>query len=154
MSGVIPRNLKKNDVYLKPFSWGPQTRHTHTHRHTHRHTHTHRHEMCCISPNNMCRDNRPTSAPGFGLMAVTFKMFVLSSTPSFTSALCWTALSNRGGFRLTPITVTMMVATAAKGRTNIYFWIDVDYVGLQALEQQKLDINLNVSSCDLLISLN
>ena len=43
MSGVIPRNLKKRHLYLKPFSW--QTRHTHTHTHTraHTHTHTHRH---------------------------------------------------------------------------------------------------------------
>ena len=44
MSGVIPRNLKqKRRLYLKPFSWYPQTRHTHrqTHTYTHAHTHTH-----------------------------------------------------------------------------------------------------------------
>ena len=36
MSGVIPINLKeKRRLYLKPFSRGPQTRHTHTDRHTH-----------------------------------------------------------------------------------------------------------------------
>ena len=41
MSGVIPRNLKKRQrLYLKPFSWRPQTRHTHTHTHTHRQTYT------------------------------------------------------------------------------------------------------------------
>ena len=79
MSGVIPRNLKqKRRFYLKPFSWGPQTWHTHTltHRHTHTHartharthahtharthTHTHTHDdsirrnaMRCISPKNI-----------------------------------------------------------------------------------------------------
>ena len=35
MSGVIPRNFeKKRRLYLKPFSWRPQTRHTHRHTHT------------------------------------------------------------------------------------------------------------------------
>ena len=43
MSGVIPRIVKKRRLYLKPFSWRPQTRHTHTHTHTQTHTHTHRH---------------------------------------------------------------------------------------------------------------
>ena len=57
MSGVIPRNLEKRRLYLKPFSWRPQTRNTHTRTHartqarthartrtrtrTHTHTHTH-----------------------------------------------------------------------------------------------------------------
>ena len=41
MSGVIPCNLrKKRYLYLKPFSWRPQTRHTHTHTHTDTHTQT------------------------------------------------------------------------------------------------------------------
>ena len=60
MSGVIPSNLKeKRRLYLKPFSWGPQTRYTHTDTHTHTHTHTHtrdhsirRNAMRCISPKN------------------------------------------------------------------------------------------------------
>ena len=31
MSGINPSNLKeKRRLYLKPFSYGPQTRHTHT----------------------------------------------------------------------------------------------------------------------------
>ena len=70
MFGVIPSNLKKRRLYLKPFSWGPQTRHTHTNRyiqtHTHIHaerdTHTHTHDdsirrnaMRCISPKNKLR---------------------------------------------------------------------------------------------------
>ena len=64
MSGVIPSNLEeKRRLYLTPFSWGTQTRHTHTHRHTHTqtdshtqtHTHTYddsirRNTMRCISP--------------------------------------------------------------------------------------------------------
>ena len=41
MSGVIPCNLKKRRLYLKPFSRGPHTRHTHTHTQTQTHTHTH-----------------------------------------------------------------------------------------------------------------
>ena len=46
MSGLIRLNFGKNDVYLKPFSCRPQTRHTHTQTHiqtdtTHTHTHTH-----------------------------------------------------------------------------------------------------------------
>ena len=42
MFGIIPSKLKeKRRLYLKPFSSGPQTRHTNTHRHTHTHTHTH-----------------------------------------------------------------------------------------------------------------
>ena len=58
MSGVIPSNLKqKRRLYLKPFSWGPQTRHTHTDRQTDTHTQTHddsirRTAMRCISPKN------------------------------------------------------------------------------------------------------
>ena len=58
MFGVIPRNLKKRRrLYLKLFSWGPQTRNTHTHTQIHRHTHTHddsirRNAMRCISPKN------------------------------------------------------------------------------------------------------
>ena len=60
MSGVISRNLKqKLRLYLNPFSWGPQTQHTHTHtdRETDRQTHTHddgirRNAMRCISPKN------------------------------------------------------------------------------------------------------
>ena len=55
MSGVIPRNFKKKHVYLKPFSWGPQTWQTHTDRHTHRDTHgdsIRRNAMRCISPKN------------------------------------------------------------------------------------------------------
>ena len=65
MSGVIPRNLKKRRLYLTPFSWRPQMRHTHTHTHTHTNTqtptdrksHTHddsirRNAMRCISPIN------------------------------------------------------------------------------------------------------
>ena len=44
MSGVIPRNLKKRSLYLKPFSWHPQTRHTHTDSQTHIHTQTHTHD--------------------------------------------------------------------------------------------------------------
>ena len=44
MSGVIPSNLKeKRRLYLKPFTRGPQTRHTDTHTHRHRHTHTNTH---------------------------------------------------------------------------------------------------------------
>ena len=35
MSGVIPCHLKKRRPHLKPFSWRPQTRHTHTWTHTH-----------------------------------------------------------------------------------------------------------------------
>ena len=65
MFGVIPHNLKKRRLYLKPFSWRPQTRHTHTHTHTHTHKHIHTHTythidthddsnrrnaMNCISP--------------------------------------------------------------------------------------------------------
>ena len=58
MFGVIPRNIKqKRRLYLKPFSRGSQTRHTHTHTltHTYRQTHTHddsikRNVMRCISP--------------------------------------------------------------------------------------------------------
>ena len=39
MFGVILSNLKeKRHLYLKRFSWGPQTRHTHTHTDTHTHT--------------------------------------------------------------------------------------------------------------------
>ena len=41
MSGIVPHNLKKNDVSIKPLSWRLQTRHTHTHRHMHTDTHTH-----------------------------------------------------------------------------------------------------------------
>ena len=63
MSGVIPSNIKKRRIYLKPFSWGPQTRHTHTptdtHTHTHTNTYTHTHDdsikrnsMRWISPKN------------------------------------------------------------------------------------------------------
>ena len=58
MSAVILSNLKeKRRLYFKPFSWGPQTRYTHTQTHTHRHTHTHddgirRNAMRCISPKN------------------------------------------------------------------------------------------------------
>ena len=57
MSCVIPRNLKKRRLYLKLFSWGPQTRHTHRDIQTHTHTHTHddsirRNTMRCISPKN------------------------------------------------------------------------------------------------------
>ena len=70
MSGVIPSNLKKRRLYLKPFSWGPQTRHTNTSRHTQTHTHTYtqrerethtrddsimRNAMRCISPKNKLR---------------------------------------------------------------------------------------------------
>ena len=61
--GVIPSNIiEKRRLYLKPFSWGPQTRHTHSHtdRQTDRHTHTHtqddsimRNAMRCISPKNI-----------------------------------------------------------------------------------------------------
>ena len=53
MSGVIPRNLKKRRIFLIPFSWRLQTRHTH--RHTQRHTHRHKHmsiaigEMQCVA---------------------------------------------------------------------------------------------------------
>ena len=43
MSGVIPHNLKKRRLYLKPFSWRPQTRHKHTDTHTDTHTHTQTH---------------------------------------------------------------------------------------------------------------
>ena len=33
MSGVIQRNFKeKRRLYLKPFAWRPQPRHTHTHK--------------------------------------------------------------------------------------------------------------------------
>ena len=58
MSGVISSNIKeKRRLCIKPFSWGPQTRHTHTHRQTDRHTHRHddsisRNSMRCISPKN------------------------------------------------------------------------------------------------------
>ena len=61
MFGVIPSNLKqKRRLYLKPFSWSPQTRHTYTDRQTDRHTHTHddsirRNAMRCISPKNWMR---------------------------------------------------------------------------------------------------
>ena len=42
MSSVIPSNLKhKWRLYLKPFSWGPQTRHTHTQTDTRTHARTH-----------------------------------------------------------------------------------------------------------------
>ena len=54
MSGFIMRNLKeKRRLYLKPFSWRPQTRHTHTDIHTQTHTHddsNRRNAMHCISP--------------------------------------------------------------------------------------------------------
>ena len=54
MSGVMPSNLKqKRCLYLKPFSWGPQTRHTQTDTHAHTHTHTHMMiasgEMQCVA---------------------------------------------------------------------------------------------------------
>ena len=40
MSGVNLSNLKeKRRLYLTPFSWGPQTRHTHTHTDTCTYTH-------------------------------------------------------------------------------------------------------------------
>ena len=67
MSGVIPRNVKKRRLYLKPFPGvnkrGIHTqtdRHTHTHTQTHTHTHTHddsirRKAMHCISPNKTIR---------------------------------------------------------------------------------------------------
>ena len=51
MSDVIPSNLKKRRLYLKPFSWGPQTRHTHTHTHTH-YDSIRRNAMRCISHKN------------------------------------------------------------------------------------------------------
>ena len=45
---VISSNLEKCwRLYLKPFSWGPQTRHTYTHTHRHTHTHTHTHMKKC-----------------------------------------------------------------------------------------------------------
>ena len=56
MSGVISSNLEQRwRLYLKPFFWGLQTRHTH--RQTDRHTHTHddsirRNAMRCISHKN------------------------------------------------------------------------------------------------------
>ena len=63
MYGVIPRNVEQR-LYVKPFSRGPQTRHTHidTQTHTHTltqtHTQTQRHDysirryaISCISPN-------------------------------------------------------------------------------------------------------
>ena len=59
MSGVIPSNVKeKRRLYLKPFSWGPQTRHTHTQTHRHTRAHTHddsirRNARRCISPKNV-----------------------------------------------------------------------------------------------------
>ena len=61
MSGVIPRNLEqKRRLYLKLFSWRPQTRHTHTDTHTHTHTSRDTHDdsirrnaMRCISAKNM-----------------------------------------------------------------------------------------------------
>ena len=45
MSGVIPRNLKKNDVSISNRFTGVHKRgiHTHTHRQTDTHTHTHTH---------------------------------------------------------------------------------------------------------------
>ena len=50
MSGIILNNLKEKwRLYLKPFSWGPQTRHTHTHRHD---DGIRRNAMRCISPKN------------------------------------------------------------------------------------------------------
>ena len=60
MPVVIPRKLKeKRRFYLKPFSWRPQTRHTHRHTHTHTHTYIYTHDdsirgnaMRCISPKN------------------------------------------------------------------------------------------------------
>ena len=62
MSGVISRNLKqKRRLYLKPFFWGSQTRHTNTQTDGHTHTHTHddsirRNAMRCISPKNYSID--------------------------------------------------------------------------------------------------
>ena len=54
MSGVIPHNLKKRRLYLKPFSGRPQTRHTQTDRHTHTHDDSiRRNAMRCISPKNV-----------------------------------------------------------------------------------------------------
>ena len=53
MSGVIPRNLKKRRLYLKPFSWRPQTQHTHRHTDTYTHVDSNRRNaMRCISPKN------------------------------------------------------------------------------------------------------
>ena len=48
---------EKQRLYIKPFSWRPQTRHTHTDRQTDTHTHTHddsnrRNAMRGISPKN------------------------------------------------------------------------------------------------------
>ena len=53
MSGVIPRNLKeKQRLYLKPFSWRSQTRHTHDDS-------IKRNAMRCMSPDK----HKPTPAP-------------------------------------------------------------------------------------------
>ena len=52
MSDVIPCNTKqKRRLYLKQFSWGPQTRHTHTQtdRHTHTRTTIAQGEMQCVA---------------------------------------------------------------------------------------------------------
>ena len=43
MSGIIPRNLKKNDVPISNHFPGVHKRSIHTHRQTHTHTHTHTH---------------------------------------------------------------------------------------------------------------
>ena len=54
MFGIIPSNLKeKRGLYLKPFSWGPQTRHTHRQTDTQTHDDSiRRNAMRCISPKN------------------------------------------------------------------------------------------------------
>ena len=57
MAGVISSNLnQKRRLHLKPFSWGPQTRHTHSDTQTQTHTHDdsiRRNAMRCISFKNV-----------------------------------------------------------------------------------------------------
>ena len=54
MSGVIPRNLKKKQrLYLKPFFWRPQKRHTHRHTDTHTQTHTQTYTHMSIAKGEM-----------------------------------------------------------------------------------------------------
>ena len=59
MSGVIPCNLKKRRLYLKPFFWRTRQPHRHTDTHTHDDS-IRRTAMRCISPNkcNLQKDKQ------------------------------------------------------------------------------------------------
>ena len=85
MSGVIPRNLKKRRVYLKPFSWGPQTRHTHTYTQTH--TDTHRHTQKTHIPLDIVMENVYPRF-NFDFWITIYLCFQTNSNLLFWSTLC------------------------------------------------------------------